>query len=582
MTIKVLSPNIINQIAAGEVIERPTSIVKELLENAIDAGATKISIFTEDGGRKYISVQDNGCGMSKNDLLLSVTRHATSKLNDNNLFNISSLGFRGEALPSIASIARLSITSNNGVECWKIVDNELKPSTFPKGTKVEVSDIFFKIPARLKFLKSVANENSNILSVIQSLALSRPDIAFNFNNSINFSVNENSQNKLLDRCQQVFGNNFTEDKIIEIDKTVTLSDYSVRLHGYISKPSYNKPTSLYQYCFVNNRPLKDKLINTALRIAYMDDMEKHMFPLCAFFIDINNNAIDVNVHPCKYEIRFREANTIRGIIISTIKDAIKSHEINPVEMNINSFVNSNIPNNILNRNFEIQSAKNYTISENSGPSFSFDVPMNRYTPIIDFKDQDLNNYPLGSAILQIDNKYLIATVPDGLIIVDIHASHERILYEKFKKELAQNGVKTQLLLMPELINLTKIDVDLLTEYRDDFNKLGLIFDRFANDKIVVQEVPVVCKNINLKSTFHQIVDEIKLLEKSKCFEDKMNYIIKTYACHTSIRSGKSLTIDEMNALLREIERTDNSDHCNHGRPTYIKLKISDMDKLFHR
>jgi len=582
MKIKVLSPNIINQIAAGEVIERPTSIVKELLENAIDAGATKISILTENGGRSYISVQDNGCGMNRDDLSLSLNRHATSKLNDDNLFNISSLGFRGEAIPSIASIARLSITSNNGKECWQIIDGEVRPSTLSKGTKVEVSDIFFKIPARLKFLKSVANENSNTMSVINSLALSRPDISFAFNNIVNFSVNEKSENKLLDRCQQIFGNSFTKDKIIEIDKTINLPDYSIRLYGYISKPSYNKPTSLYQYCFVNNRPVKDKLISTAIRIAYMDDMEKHMFPLCAFFIDIDNGAIDVNVHPCKYEVRFRDANTIRGIIINTIKDAIKSSDINPVDMNISSFKPSITSDDILSRDFEIKSFRSYAISENVNSNFSFDVPINRYVPSVDILTNESYGYPLGNAILQIDNKYLLSTVPDGLILVDIHASHERILYEKFKKELSENGVKTQLLLMPELIHLTKIDVDLLMEYRLDFIKLGLIFDKFADDKIVVQEVPVICKNINLNSTIHQIIDEIKLLEKSKSFEDKMNYIIKTYACHISIRSGKTLTIAEMNALLREIEQTDNSDHCNHGRPTYIKLKISDMDKLFHR
>lgn len=580
MKIKILSPNIINQIAAGEVIERPTSIVKELLENAIDAGATKISIFTEDGGKKYISVQDNGCGMSKDDLRLSLNRHATSKLDDNNLFNISSLGFRGEALPSISSIAKLSITSNDGNDCWQITDDEIKPAALPKGTKVEVTDIFFKIPARLKFLKSVANENSNILSVIQSLALSRPDIAFNFNNTVNFSVNKDSINKLFDRCQQVFGKDFTLDKIIEIDRVINLPYYTIKLHGYVSKPSYNKSTSLYQYCFVNNRPLKDKLINTALRIAYMDDMEKHMFPLCAFFIDIDNNAIDVNVHPCKYEIRFREANVIRGIIISTIKNAIKSIDVNPTVIGIESFT-QNYQNVNLNEKFKLNQST-YAIAENSN-NFSFDYKFEENIPIISKPDKYvLNNYPLGAAILQIDNKYLLATVPDGLILVDIHASHERILYEKFKKQLAENGILTQLLLLPEIVILNKTDIDLLMEHKNDFVKLGLIFDKFADDRIVIREIPTICKKLDLNGVIHQIVDEIKIIEKSKSFEDKLNYIIKTYACHISIRSGKSLTIDEMNALLREIEQTENADHCNHGRPTYVKIKTSDMDKLFHR
>ncbi len=581
MAIRVLTSDIINKIAAGEVIERPASIVKELLENAIDSGATKISITAENGGKSYIAIQDNGCGMSLADLQLCIQRHATSKLPTDNLFEISSLGFRGEAIPSIASIARLQITTNNGAECWSIDENgATKPATLPCGTKVEVSDIFFKIPARLKFLKSDAAENSNIIGVVQSLALSRPDIAFNFNNTINFSVAEKSSDKLFDRCGQIFGKDFTADKVIKVAENLALADgYNLKIFGYISRPSYGKSTSLYQHCFVNNRPVKDKLLASAIRIAYMDEIEKHTFPLCALFFEIENFALDVNVHPCKYEVRFKDANQIRGAIINVIKRAIKTASIQPVSIDIDSIIASETFSNSSGNNLSYD-FKNSLVSEKLGENFN-DFSQTNYEAFSE-NNCDENVFPLGYAILQIDNKYIISATSDGVIVIDAHAAHERILYEKFKNQIEKNSVPTQILLMPELISLTKNDIDLLMEHQADFTKLGLIFDTFSNDTLVVREVPAICDNIDLHGVIYNMLDEIKLLEKSKSFEEKMNHIIKTYACHTSIRAGKSLTIDEMNALLREIEKTENADHCNHGRPTYIKLKTSDMDKFFHR
>ncbi|MDR2934233.1 MAG: DNA mismatch repair endonuclease MutL, partial [Rickettsiales bacterium] len=354
MAIRVLTSDIVNKIAAGEVIERPASIVKELLENAIDSGATKITIVAENGGKSYVAIQDNGCGMARTDLELCLHRHATSKLPTDNLFAISSLGFRGEAIPSIASIARLWITTNNGDECWSINESgDIKPATLSRGTMVEVSDIFFKIPARLKFLKTDTTENSAVISVVQSLAMSRPDISFNFNNTINFSVNDRSDDKLFDRCQQIFGRDFTTDKVIKIDEKISVdTNCNLKIFGYISRPSYGKSTSLYQHCFVNNRPVKDKFLSVAIRIAYMDDIERHTFPLCALFFEIENDALDVNVHPCKYEVRFKDANLIRGAIISTIKRAIKNSAITPQSIDISKVISSENFANTSENNFQ--------------------------------------------------------------------------------------------------------------------------------------------------------------------------------------------------------------------------------------
>ena len=587
MTIRILSNDIINKIAAGEVIENPASVVKELIENAIDAGATRIDIITKNGGKAYISVQDNGFGMNKEDLSLCIQRHATSKLKTNNLFDISSLGFRGEALPSIASVSKIKITTNDGNECWQYENDEISPSTLQKGTRIEISDLFFKIPARLKFLKSDNSENSNIISVIQNLSLSKPDITFTFNDTIKFlSLKDESKEKqLFHRCQEVFGKEFTEDKVLNINSETDCDFGKIKLYGYISKPVYNKSSSIYQHCFVNGRPVKDKLLSVAIRIAYTDVLERGRYPLTAIFLDVPKEFLDVNVHPAKYEVRFKNGNLIREFIIHELKKsiAISSNKIINT-LNINDIIKPSSNNIDLNNNFQKPLnfiSENY-LSDTLSKSIS-SINITNFDNYISTNNlENIASNSLGFAIAQIDNKYIISIVPDGIIITDQHACHERILYEKFKSQMNKTGVERQILLIPEIVNLNEADKNILLEHKEDFEKMGLVFDEFSNDSISVSETPSICGELDIQGLIKQIIDEIKDFEKAKSLDDKINYILKTYACHTSIRAGKSLTIEEMNELLKQIIETENGSHCNHGRPTYIKLKTSDMDKLFHR
>lgn len=591
MAIRVLSQNLINQIAAGEVIERPASVIKELVENSLDAGASDIKIDVRNAGKSYISVSDNGVGMSKHDLELSILRHATSKLLDDDLTNINFLGFRGEALPSIASVSKMIITTNNGKETWALhleggVVKKIIPASSLLGTKIEVFDLFYNVPARMAFLKSDRAEMSSIIDVVERIAISHHEKSFSLNNTLNFRKASE-----IDRVCDVLGKDFKENSI-----QVEASKHNFRIHGFISRPTYNKGTSSSQYFYVNGRALKDKLLFGSLKAGYLDVIEKGKFPLCALWLDIPLSDIDVNVHPQKAEIRFKNQAEVRGAIVSLIRSYLSNADISVNVIDVNkSFQNFDSLSQKQNfitfpniRDFKKDSSFMDTIpSLSQMSSFVKEEKFNDFSlPSVDSKtvacDDVINSYPLGVARGQVHNTYIISQVDDGIIILDQHACHERIVYEKIKQEFLSGSVKRQILLLPEIVDLGEKYTAVLIDMKEELLKFGLDIDLFAKDSIVVREVPAILGDCNIQSLIKDIVDDFDSFNKIDVLEDRIAMIAKTYACHTSIRAGRSLSIDEMNHLLRQVEHSQNSGQCNHGRRSYVKLSLRDLDKLFDR
>lgn len=600
--IKKLNEGLVNQIAAGEVVEKPASVIKELVENSIDAGANEITVITKDGGKTYISITDNGKGMSLEDLELSIERHATSKLPNDDLFDIHTFGFRGEALASISSVAKVRISTNNGTEGWELnieggKNKTIKPSPINKGTKIEVSDLFFATPARLKFLKTERSENSAIIETLQRLAISHPNISINYNNKIKF-INTNKIEKtesLKERLKQILGNEFEESAIpVNIDK------YGVKISGFICKPTYNKANSLYQYIFVNDRPVKDKLLFAGIRAGYMDVLERGRFPVLALFIEVNTNEVDVNVHPAKTEVRFRDANLVRNILVSSIRKIIAEEETNATSSDIRSYLQKQITNT----NGEIKTINSIEIENQNFSQFNdgfkkvsspltnhsfkktFTVPNSvQETPFSNFEqttNTEEETFPLGIAMGNICNNYIISKTSDELLLIDQHACHERIVYEKLKKEMLNKQIKRQPLLIPEIISLPQSQLESLLDQKDELYKFGLLIEKFGTNEIAIQETPAILGDFDITKTIKDLAEEAEELSRTEALEDKLNHFIKTYACHTSIRAGKKLSFEEMNSLLREMEKTPNSGQCNHGRPTFVKLTLSDLEKLFGR
>lgn len=580
MSIRVLSQNLINQIAAGEVIERPASVVKELLENSIDAESTKIDITIKNSGKTYICVADNGSGMSKEDLQNCILRHATSKLPTDDLTNINFLGFRGEAIPSIASISKMTITTNNGNECWsmELENGEIKklvPSSYIKGTKIEVYDLFYNVPARLKFLKTDRGEMSSIIDIIERIALCHPDKTFTLNDTLKFRPCDR-----LSRICSVLGKDFKENAI-EINTTA----YNMKIKGFISRPTYTKGTSANQYFYVNGRSLKDKVLFGILKAAYMDTIEKGKFPSVCLWLTIPNSDIDVNVHPQKAEIRFKEQNLIRGSLINIIKKHIAEAPVIPNVININKILSDpKSTQNVLNLNTKIQNISSNFANE-TGQQF-FD---NKILPLSINKDTistsntyDYITYPLGIARGQIHNTYIISQTTDGIVILDQHACHERLVYEKLKKQLSEGGIKRQLMLIPEIVEVGEKKVGCLLDIQKELETFGLVIEEFGKGAIIIREIPAILSDADLQGLIKHMAEDIDDLNNAKILENKIAMIAKTYACHTSIRAGKTLTIDEMNELLRQVEQSENAGECNHGRRAYIKMNLSDLEKLFNR
>ena len=607
--IRLLPNGLINKIAAGEVIERPASAVKELVENSIDAGASKIEIIMRNGGRTFISVTDNGCGMSKQDLVLAVERHATSKLPTDSLDSISTLGFRGEALPSIGAVSRLRIKtrSKNMDTGWSInvTGGDIEaatPSSLKMGTQVEIRDLFYATPARLKFLKTDRTETGRTIEVIRRIAMVNPNISFTLNDGTRTNIRFNGAqgnlpNIKLSRIGEVLGRDFEENSLlIEAEREGFI------LTGYAGLPTLNRRTSSHQFLFVNGRPVHDKLLYGAIRAAYSDFLAYDRHPLVVLFLDAPKSSLDVNVHPAKSEVRFQEPGLVRGLIIGALKKTLAeagyqtSSTVSNAALGIlNKSISKVAPTGVRrssqyyktfdpsqNKHLHSSLATNEITNEyldlNSAPMARTDSPSNQSFESLN----EIGSFPLGAAQAQLHKNYIVAQTNEGLVIVDQHAAHERLVYEKMKIHLKEGGIKRQVLLIPEVVDLENAKIQRLLELKDDFTRLGLILEKFGEGAILVREIPSILGDINIKNLVIDIVDELEEFGSSTVLEDKLGHICGTIACHSSVRSGRTLRIEEMNALLREMEATPHSGQCNHGRPTYVELKLSDIEKLFGR
>ena len=607
--IRLLPNDLINKIAAGEVIERPASAVKELVENSIDAGATKIEIIMRNGGRTFISVTDNGCGMSKRDLVLAVERHATSKLPTDNLDSISTLGFRGEALPSIGAVSRLTIkTRSKDMDTgWSInvTGGDIEavvPSPLKIGTQVEIRDLFYATPARLKFLKTDRTETGRTIEVIRRIAMVNPNISFTLNDGTRTNIRFNGAqgtlpNIQLSRIGEVLGRDFEENSLlIEAEREGFI------LTGYAGLPTLNKRTSSHQFLFVNGRPVQDKLLYGAVRAAYSDFLAYDRHPFVVLFLNAPGSTLDVNVHPAKSEVRFQEPGLVRGLIIGALKKTLTeagyqtSSTVSNAALGIlNKSISKVAPtdarspghyyktrepsqNNYLPSSFTNSEIAYGHLDLNSAPMARTDSPSHQSSESLN----EMASFPLGAAQAQLHKNYIVAQTNEGLVIVDQHAAHERLVYEKMKIDLKEGGIKRQVLLIPEVVDLDHVKIQRLLELKDEFARLGLILEKFGEGAILVREIPSILGDINVKNLVIDIADELEEFGSSTILEDKLGHICGTIACHSSVRSGRTLRVEEMNALLREMEATPHSGQCNHGRPTYVELKLSDIEKLFGR
>lgn len=601
--IRHLPETLINQIAAGEVIERPAAAVKELVENSIDAGATQIDVTIHHGGKSLIIIDDDGIGMDKDELPMALDRHATSKLADNDLTHIASLGFRGEALPSIGAVSRLGLVSAKAGEAWSIqVDGgkkgAIQPASRQKGTRVEVRDLFYATPARLKFLKSEKSEYLAVKDTITRLAMAYPDIAFTLRHheTTTMKMPRHSGDfweARLARLSAIMGKEFQDNAMpIEAIKGET------RLTGFASLPTYHRGNAQHQYLFVNGRPVKDRLIVGCIRAAYADVLHRDRHPLVALFLDLPFEEVDINVHPAKTEVRFRQAQHMRGLIISALQHAIMEHSQTASTSVASETLSAFKSYSAVNQNFGHHPSPSYPSyygqSQTRLPSGAAQAVLESWAPTTRFETspqdqlqceaaQERDDYPLGSARAQLHGTYIVAQTRDGLVIVDQHAAHERLVYEKIKAQMAGEGVKRQALLIPEIIELDPDDAQTLLSRSEELSGLGLVIESFGSNAVAVQEVPVLLgAKLDVKGLILDLVDELNELDSVKGLHEKLFEVCSSMACHGSIRAGRRLTVDEMNALLRQMEQTPFSGQCNHGRPTYVGLELKDIEKLFGR
>ena len=577
--IKKLPDNLINQIAAGEVIERPSSALKELIENSIDAGASIISISLSEGGKTLIEVIDDGMGMNLHDLKMCLERHATSKINDGDLMQINSLGFRGEALPSIGSIANLVIESYDKLkdEAWKIsiINNKknIEPSLIRFGTKVTITDLFLKVPARLKFMKTNSTEIRYCKEVVKHLAMSHPKISFSLTidskRIFNWEKSEKADFEgIKNRLYQVMGEDFIKSSV-----SVHIERDGLILAGMVGMPTLNRNTGREQYLFVNNRPVKDRNLIGALRGAYKGLIEHNRFPVAVLFLDILSQDVDINVHPAKVEVRFKDSGKVRSIIVSGVRKALEKAGLNTASEISNALIDKmSFDEQVINDNSSNINLQNINLS-----------PSSRFAENID--SESFNNqrtYPLGSAIAQAHGTYIISETENGLILIDQHAAHERIVLEKIREGFLNSNIQKQILLIPEVVELSGDHFEVIMKYKDSLIKLGLVIEEFDNNAIIIREHPAILDKVNFSMLIKDIVEEIIDFGSEFVLSERLDNICGNMACHSSIRSGRLLLTSEMNALLREMEVTPNSSQCNHGRPTFIKLSVSDIEKLFGR
>jgi len=588
-----LPDKIINQIAAGEVIERPSSVVKELIENSIDAKSKNIKIFISGSGRESIKVIDDGNGVNKKQLEVALERHATSKLDANNLTKISFLGFRGEALPSIASISNFLISSikEGSRQGWELGSffgklGKLKPSAIKKGTSVEVRSLFKQTPARLKFLKTDRTETAMLIDIVKRHSIVNSHIAFQLyiDGVEHFNFLNHSKDSLKKRIYDVIGKEFYNNSI-EIKNLRG----GVSIKGLVGVPTYNKGSGRFQYIYVNGRPISDRLITGSIRGAFSDYLARNRFPVLSIFIDIDPEKLDVNVHPSKAEVRFDDEQNIRALIVGSIRKAFASEGLKASNLNsgkiLDAFKNKSHLSS-LSKNFD----KHQNLDNNKGSVLSGSQIDDAAVSSLEFLpsgkkhelDKNYLSYPLGSAVAQIHKNYIVSQTYGGLIIVDQHAAHERIIYEEIKGAIYGNSLKSQIILMPEIIELDDLLISTLSEHIDDLKKLGLFIELNDNKSVIVTGTPGLLGEVNVQKLLKDLSENLVNENNTQSLESLLNEVCSAMACHGSVRAGRELNVNEMNALLRKMEITPNSGQCNHGRPTYVQLELSDIEKIFGR
>jgi DNA mismatch repair protein MutL len=591
--IRRLPPTLVNRIAAGEVVERPASAVKELVENAIDAGASRIAVTLVEGGRSLIAVSDDGAGMTPDELVIAVDRHCTSKLaDDEDLLDIRTLGFRGEALPSIASVSRLSITSRprSADSAWMLrVDGggkgQPQPAAHPPGTRVEVRDLFYAVPARLKFLKEPRTEAAQVADTIRRLAMAHPQIAFSLEDedrtvfsypAIAPSLVEDGEDAArLERLAAIMGREFAQNSL-----PIRAQREGFLLSGHVGLPTFNRGTAQHQYLFVNGRPVRDKLLVGAVRGAYQDFLARDRHPLVALFLEAPRGMVDVNVHPAKTEVRFRDAGVVRGLIVGAIRNTLAA---------AGHRASTTVAQAALGA-ARSTSAWSFPQSPASRPSPGFSEAAAAFfaphaqAPAPDgaVSVEELRRYPLGAARAQVHETYIVAQTDDGVVIVDQHAAHERLVYERMKEALAAQGVRRQALLIPEIVELGEDAARRLLARAEQLGELGLIVEPFGPGAVAVRETPALLGDTDVAGLVRDLADELAEFGEHLSLKEKLEDVCGTLACHGSVRAGRRLSIDEMNALLRQMEATPHSGQCNHGRPTYVELKLADIERLFGR
>ena len=581
--IRKLSENTINRIAAGEVIERPASVVKELVENALDAGSTAIEVALSAGGRSMIRVADDGFGMTAQELELAVERHATSKLAEDDLVNIRTLGFRGEALPSIAAVSRLKILSRprTGGDAHEIRveggrKHAVRPTAHSHGTVIEVTDLFFAVPARLKFLKSERAETAEAADVVRRLAMAHPGVRFTMTSDGRTLV-DLREGKLEDRIHTVMGREF-QGNTVAIDAVRE----TVKLTGLVSLPTYHRAQANQQYVHVNGRPVRDKVIAGALRGAYADFMMRGRHPAVALFLTVPPDEVDVNVHPAKTEVRFRDQALVRGLIVGAIRQALADVGHRASNTVGAGTINSFRPGTgAYQRQPQTWPSPPRPGFQETQAAFEAFAPPSGAGVNEAPADNELDA-PLGAPRTQVHENYIISQTRDGVVIVDQHAAHERLVYEKMKAQFAASGIARQPLLVPEIVELDAASAERLLDAAADLAASGLVIDGFGPAAIAVREVPSLIAGGNIAKLIKDVADDLETFEATTGVRERVDHVLSTMACHGSVRSGRRLKPEEMNALLREMEATPHSGQCNHGRPTYVELKLSDIERLFGR
>ena len=626
--IRRLSPETVNRIAAGEVVERPASAVKELVENALDAGAHRIDVAIENGGLTRIVVEDDGCGMDAESLKTAIERHATSKLpvgadGEDDLLNIASMGFRGEALPSIGSIARLTITSQSEElgDCFDLsVEGGVKDGPRPapalgrRGTRVEVADLFYATPARLKFLKSERAETTAVADTLKRLALARADVGFFLTSDgrARLSVPAETEDDAVEarraRLSSILGADFGENAL-----AIDQEREGVRLTGFASLPTYNRGSNQHQFLFVNGRPVKDKLIVGAVRGAYQDFLARDRHPVVALFVEVPAGQVDVNVHPAKAEVRFRDSGLVRGLIVGALRHALAGAG-HRASTTVAGYALGRVqpggapsapplaraggwgarpPSSYAHQGYERaleeaagggfdHAAPAPGAAPDFAPGMSARVEPGYAAPEAETDEARASDQPLGVARAQVHSTYVIAQTADGLVIVDQHAAHERLVYERMKTQIAATGVARQSLLVPEIVDLDEAEARRVLDRAEELAELGLVLEPFGQGAICVRETPALLKKLDVQGLIRDLADELAEYDEALSLKEKLEEVVGTMACHGSVRSGRRLTGEEMNALLREMEATPHSGQCNHGRPTYVELKLADIERLFGR